>query len=167
MTRIMDPDDIAQLRAIQNNRCVYCGQNLKWRNMEIDHIMPKALGGSNNHSNLQLLCIRCNQLKKAQHPDDFKLRVEIARMISGIPPELHYKVNEWDSNSREYDRRFKKSLGQIAGIRFTREKLRELHAKCKNEFGLIDPEKRVALRRASLSPPIGFSGKVWVPNKLK
>jgi 5-methylcytosine-specific restriction endonuclease McrA len=43
-------------------RCVRCSSQ---RNLEFDHIIPIALGGSNTARNLQLLCEACNREKGA------------------------------------------------------------------------------------------------------
>jgi len=40
--------------------CVYCGS---LENLTVDHILPKANGGSNALENLQTLCKTCNDLK--------------------------------------------------------------------------------------------------------
>ncbi len=41
-------------------RCVKCGSQ---RNLEFDHVIPVALGGSNTTRNIQLLCEACNRAK--------------------------------------------------------------------------------------------------------
>ena len=44
-------------------RCVNCGD---WHDLSIDHIWPRALGGTDHESNLQTLCRKCNSSKGAR-----------------------------------------------------------------------------------------------------
>ena len=63
--------DIAVIAEAQGHKCAYCRANLRKVKRHVDHIMPIALGGSNDRSNLQLLCVPCNLSKQAKHPIEF------------------------------------------------------------------------------------------------
>jgi 5-methylcytosine-specific restriction endonuclease McrA len=66
------PSDIARLMRAQDGRCVYCARRFGPRlKSTIDHVLPLALGGSNDPTNLQLACGRCNSSKGAKHPHAF------------------------------------------------------------------------------------------------
>lgn len=62
--------DIKALFATQKGRCAVCRTKLG-RNYEVDHIEPLARGGSNERTNLQLLCMPCNRSKGAKDPIEF------------------------------------------------------------------------------------------------
>ena len=47
----------------QEGKCNLCKHQFEFRNMEVDHIIPKAKGGPDDDSNLQLLCGHCNKIK--------------------------------------------------------------------------------------------------------
>ena len=55
-----------------NRRCAYCGATHV--PLEIEHIVPRARGGSDRVSNLTLACRPCNQRKANQSIEDFLQR---------------------------------------------------------------------------------------------
>jgi len=55
---------------LQKGKCPCCKRGLG-KNYHLDHIVPLALGGSNEDSNAQLLRAECNLKKHAEHPVSF------------------------------------------------------------------------------------------------
>ncbi|MBM5818283.1 MAG: HNH endonuclease, partial [Cyanobacteria bacterium K_Offshore_surface_m2_239] len=53
-------------------RCECCGAHEHQRALEVDHIVPKKHGGSDDISNLQALCFRCNAGKRDTDCTDFR-----------------------------------------------------------------------------------------------
>jgi len=58
----------ARVRAQAQNRCGYCRslQMYILGILEIDHIIPKAIGGTDEEENLWLACSLCNKYKGTQ-----------------------------------------------------------------------------------------------------
>jgi len=62
-TREAIPDDVKLLVWQRDGgKCVQCGSQ---SNLEYDHVIPVAKGGSNTARNIQLLCESCNRAKGA------------------------------------------------------------------------------------------------------
>jgi len=59
-----------KLMVLQRGKCAVCKVSVKDKH-HLDHIMPLALGGTNEDSNIQILCPSCNCSKGAKHPQDF------------------------------------------------------------------------------------------------
>lgn len=55
-----------------NYQCRSCGKQNTETELNIDHIISLAQGGSNDMSNLQVLCSRCNQKKKHHFDSRFQ-----------------------------------------------------------------------------------------------
>lgn len=58
--------DVADIRNTQKGRCVYCRCLLANSGEHIDHIVAVSRGGTNDKSNIQLLCPSCNMSKGAK-----------------------------------------------------------------------------------------------------
>lgn len=61
---------VKRLHLHQKGKCVCCGAPLG-NDYHLDHIIPLALGGKNEDSNIQLLTAQCNLKKGAKHPIDY------------------------------------------------------------------------------------------------
>lgn len=58
------PGDVRyRVLALAKGRCALCGATSKERRIEVDHVIPRSRGGSNDISNLQALCDECNRGK--------------------------------------------------------------------------------------------------------
>ena len=55
----------------QAGNCRGCGEHFQLRNLTIDHIVPRSLGGVDTDANLQLLCGACNSVKGARSQEEF------------------------------------------------------------------------------------------------
>lgn len=53
-------------------RCELCGISADEKALEVDHILPRNHGGSEDISNFQSLCYSCNALKRDRDDTDFR-----------------------------------------------------------------------------------------------
>lgn len=53
-------------------RCELCGTSAESRALEVDHIIPRNHGGTDDLSNLQALCYVCNAMKRDRDDTDFR-----------------------------------------------------------------------------------------------
>ena len=53
-------------------RCELCGISADTKALEVDHIMPRNKGGSDEINNLQALCYSCNAMKRDKDSTDFR-----------------------------------------------------------------------------------------------
>ena len=59
------------LYGIQEGICVGCEVLFPFRNFTVDHVVPKARGGTDHIENLQLLCNACNSVKGTKTQAEF------------------------------------------------------------------------------------------------
>lgn len=104
-----------------NNTCRYCGGRVPDVVLTVDHVVPTALGGSDDPSNLVAACKDCNAGKSSSSPDasavaqvnDDAVRwaaamqaaAERYRLSRKQADALHtYVYDEWESYSKSYRR---------------------------------------------------------------
>lgn len=71
--------DVAQIMKSQRGRCGYCRQPVRKRAPHLDHIMALSRGGTNDRTNLQILCSSCNHRKYNKDPIAFAR--ELGRLL--------------------------------------------------------------------------------------
>ncbi len=67
------PDDLRyQVLRDSGGRCALCGATKDTQPLDVDHIVPRSLGGKHELDNLQVLCTKCNQTKGNKDTTDFR-----------------------------------------------------------------------------------------------
>jgi 5-methylcytosine-specific restriction endonuclease McrA len=81
-SRFIDPQTKYDVMVRDKKECVYCGSK---ENIEFDHVIPVAKGGSNSVSNIQLLCRSCNRHKSQNvyYPLSERSLADLASVNSG------------------------------------------------------------------------------------
>jgi diadenosine tetraphosphate (Ap4A) HIT family hydrolase/5-methylcytosine-specific restriction endonuclease McrA len=66
--------------------CELCGISADIRALEVDHIVPRNLGGTDDPNNLQALCYSCNSMKRDRDETDFgKVRESFNLRVEDCP----------------------------------------------------------------------------------
>ncbi|NOT54731.1 MAG: HNH endonuclease [Deltaproteobacteria bacterium] len=95
MTALRIPEEIsARIRATAGNRCGYCltYQRYAMQVLEIEHIIPKAKGGTNDEDNLWLACRLCNNAKGTK--------------THGVDPLTGRRVKLFNPRGQQWQRHF-------------------------------------------------------------
>ena len=90
------PDAVRQrVRAAAGDRCGYCRspQRYVMGKLEIEHLMPSALGGSDEESNLWLSCGLCNRYKGSQ--------------VTGIDPRTEKTAPLFNPRTQKWNEHFR------------------------------------------------------------
>jgi len=67
------PDSLRfQVLKASGGRCALCGITKNDSPLDVDHIIPRSRGGSNDISNLQVLCAKCNRTKGNKDDADYR-----------------------------------------------------------------------------------------------
>ena len=103
-----------------NGHCAYCGKVITIKDMQVDHILPKRLGGTDDIDNLNSSCRLCNHYKRANSIEIFRdfalggiikrlMKIYIFRValdygmitINGWDKKFYYEKNGTDKAGQE------------------------------------------------------------------
>ena len=65
------PESIRYQVLARDRKCLLCGAGPDAIQLQVDHIIPRSQGGSNDIANLQVLCATCNRGKSNRDDRDF------------------------------------------------------------------------------------------------
>ncbi len=159
-----------ELMRRQSNTCVYCGARRIARSMDIDHITPIVRGGSNDDSNLQVICRPCNQRKGPMNDTEFRKRYgRLVPRQSMTSPATPVSQSDFRIETRRTEQ--PDTVKQFRATRFisNREKVRGgclgigVGASVLCLFGLAawTPAEGLALLLGSLIPGGALGGGVY------
>ena len=75
-----------------DGKCAYCGNYLEYKDLKIDHFIPKKLGGTEEFENLMPSCEICNHYKG--HSNIFKFKSMMQNIHNKISKLYIVKVAE-------------------------------------------------------------------------
>jgi len=58
-----------------NHRCQYCGLRCGPRDLTLDHVVPRSLGGKTTWRNVVTACVSCNRRKGRESPEAVGMRL--------------------------------------------------------------------------------------------
>ena len=56
--------------ARDRNTCQYCGKSFSRNELNLDHVIPRAQGGTSTWENVVCSCLRCNRQKGGRSPEE-------------------------------------------------------------------------------------------------
>ncbi len=83
-----------------NHRCAYCGRSDLA--LTIDHIIPKARGGSDTWENLITACTKCNNYKGDRTPEEANMKLLFKPYKPNHVIFMKNFVNKIDENWKPY-----------------------------------------------------------------
>lgn len=73
-----------------NWQCQYCGVELTWESVSIDHVLPSSRGGQTSWHNCVASCKPCNRKKGDSTPEEASMHLHVK---PALPKAMHF----WDA----------------------------------------------------------------------
>ena len=78
--------------------CQYCGRQLAGEELTIDHVVPRAQGGTTSWENCVLACVDCNKLKADRTPEQANMQLRRTPIRPAWRPFYaanHVRIESW------------------------------------------------------------------------
>jgi hypothetical protein len=72
--------------------CQYCGRSFPTSELNLDHVVPRSLGGKTTWENIVCSCVPCNKKKGGSHPDQAGMRLVKAPGPPRWSPEYSFSL---------------------------------------------------------------------------
>lgn len=82
MRRRLTKKEREQIYEKCNGHCAYCGCDLDYKDMQVDHVIPLRKGGADELNNMLPACGSCNHYKTTFTAEEFR------KYLEGIPERL-------------------------------------------------------------------------------
>lgn len=127
-----------------NGRCAYCGDKIEIKDMQVDHVVPKRLGGLDEVTNYNPSCRLCNHYKRATELEVWR-KYFLGEIVKRLRKFYIFKVAEKYGmiEVREWDGKFyfEKEPSTENGVDITKEyaekQIKEYKEFLDNEYSLV------------------------------
>ena len=96
-------------------KCEYCGRELDYHDMQLHHVVPASMNGTNNPNNLMCLCPECHHLIHANAVVNHEL---IEKKLREHPEVLRYGTNQLREQVKENRKRKVLHKWKVPGVSF-------------------------------------------------
>ena len=97
-------------------KCEHCGRKLDYHDMQLPHVVPASMNGTNNPNNLMCLCPECHHLIHANAVVNHEL---IEKKLREHPEVLRYGTNQLREQVKENRKRKVLHKWKMPGVSFT------------------------------------------------
>lgn len=80
--RKLSKEERQEVYRMCNGHCAYCGKEIEYKDMQVDHIKPLKIGGEDELANMLPACRSCNHYKATLDIEGFR------KYLSGIHKRL-------------------------------------------------------------------------------
>ena len=97
-------------------KCEHCGRELDYHDMQLHHVVPASMNGTNNPNNLMCLCPECHHLIHANAVVNHEL---IEKKLREHPEVLRHGTNQLREQVKENRKRKVLHKWKMPGVSFT------------------------------------------------